>query len=136
MSHLATASRRIRCGSSPRATPTVRTQQVRTGAEQERNYLQHEHSTEPVARVFEFPADIDTDNVQVTLRSRRAYASSRSTSLLCSRDSGRRRYSSRSGVREIRSHWERSAASGGNGGAGDLSGAGPGEIIALNNPRA
>ena len=48
-------------------TITVRTEPARTEEEEERTYLAREHLVEPMARVFEFPADIDTDNVRVIL---------------------------------------------------------------------
>jgi Hsp20/alpha crystallin family protein len=31
------------------------------------NYLQQEHTLEPMSRVFEFPVEIDTDNIRATL---------------------------------------------------------------------
>jgi HSP20 family protein len=48
-------------------TITVRTEPARTEEEEGRTYLVREHLVEPMARVFEFPADIDTDNVRVIL---------------------------------------------------------------------
>ena len=48
-------------------TITVRTEPARSEEEEGRTYLAREHLVEPTARVFEFPADLDTDNVQVIL---------------------------------------------------------------------
>jgi HSP20 family protein len=48
-------------------TITVRTEPAPTEEEEGRTYLVREHLVEPMARVFEFPADIDTDNVRVIL---------------------------------------------------------------------
>ena len=48
-------------------TITVRTEPGRTEEEDGRTYFVREHLVEPMARVFEFPADIDTDNVRVKL---------------------------------------------------------------------
>jgi HSP20 family protein len=44
----------------------VRTQ-PRERAESEARYIQREHAPEPVSRVFEFPQEIDTDNIRATL---------------------------------------------------------------------
>ena len=48
-------------------TITVRTEPARTEEDEGRTYLVREHPAEPMARVFEFPADIDTDNVRVKM---------------------------------------------------------------------
>jgi HSP20 family protein len=48
-------------------TITVRTEPARTEEDEGRTYLVREHLAEPMARIFEFPADIDTDNVEVIL---------------------------------------------------------------------
>jgi HSP20 family protein len=48
-------------------TITVRTEPARIEEEEGRTYLVREHLVEPMARVFEFPADIDTDNVRVIM---------------------------------------------------------------------
>jgi HSP20 family protein len=45
---------------------TVRTQPSQD-APDDRRYLQRERVNEPMSRVFEFPMDIDTDNVRATL---------------------------------------------------------------------
>ncbi|HEX2449884.1 MAG TPA: Hsp20/alpha crystallin family protein [Gemmatimonadales bacterium] len=39
-----------------------------SGDEDGRSYLQREHMTVPTSRVFEFPDELDTDNVQATLK--------------------------------------------------------------------
>lgn len=44
----------------------VRTQ-PRERAEGEGKYIQHEHAPEPMSRVFEFPQEVDTDNIRATL---------------------------------------------------------------------
>ena len=44
----------------------VRTQ-PRERAESEGKYIQHEHAPEPMSRVFEFPQEVDTDNIRATL---------------------------------------------------------------------
>ena len=48
-------------------TITVRTEPARAEEDEGRTYLVREHLAEPMARIFEFPADIDTDNVEVIL---------------------------------------------------------------------
>jgi len=44
----------------------VRTE-PRERAEGEGKYIQREHTPEPMSRVFEFPQEIDTDNIRATL---------------------------------------------------------------------
>jgi len=48
-------------------TVTVRTEPRQQQDESERKYLQREHSVESMSRVFEFPRELDTDNVRATL---------------------------------------------------------------------
>jgi HSP20 family protein len=48
-------------------TVTVRTEPRQDEAEGGRNYLQREQVTEPMSRIFEFSAEIDTDNVRASL---------------------------------------------------------------------
>jgi HSP20 family protein len=48
-------------------TVTVRTEPRQDEAEAGRNYLQREHVTEPMSRIFEFPTEIDTDSVRASL---------------------------------------------------------------------
>jgi len=48
-------------------TVTVRTEPRQQQDESERNYVQREHSVESMSRVFEFPRELDTDNVRATL---------------------------------------------------------------------
>jgi HSP20 family protein len=48
-------------------TLTVRTEPRQDQAEAGRNYLQREHPNEPRSRIFEFPTEIDTDNVRASL---------------------------------------------------------------------
>jgi HSP20 family protein len=49
-------------------TITVRTEPRNSGDQDGRRYLQREHVTVPTSRVFEFPYELDTDNVQATLK--------------------------------------------------------------------
>jgi HSP20 family protein len=49
------------------ATLTVRTEPRQDEAEAGRRYLQREQVNEPMSRVFEFPAEIDTDGVRASL---------------------------------------------------------------------
>jgi HSP20 family protein len=44
----------------------VRTQPRERG-ETEARYIQREHTLEPMSRVFEFPQEMDTDNIRATL---------------------------------------------------------------------
>jgi HSP20 family protein len=46
---------------------TVRTQPRQGDVESGRHYLQREQVTEPMSRIFEFPTEIDTDNVRASL---------------------------------------------------------------------
>jgi hypothetical protein len=46
---------------------TVYTRPGQAESESNRRYVQRERQTEPLSRVFEFPEEIDTDNVQATL---------------------------------------------------------------------
>jgi HSP20 family protein len=46
---------------------TVRTEPRQSASEEGRTYLQREHVTEPMSRIFEFPDELDTDNVRATL---------------------------------------------------------------------
>jgi len=46
---------------------TVSTQPRAALPDPNRRYLQREQSWQPMSRVFEFPTDIDTDNVRATL---------------------------------------------------------------------
>ena len=46
---------------------TVRTEAPQQDTEPNRRYLQREHTVESMSRVFEFPMDIDTDNVKASL---------------------------------------------------------------------
>jgi len=48
-------------------TVTVRTEPRQQQDESERTYVQREHSVESMSRVFEFPRELDTDNVRATL---------------------------------------------------------------------
>jgi len=48
-------------------TVTVRTEPRQSAPEEGRTYLQREHVTEPMSRIFEFPDELDTDNVRATL---------------------------------------------------------------------
>jgi HSP20 family protein len=48
-------------------TLTVRTEPRQDQAEAGRNYLQREQPNEPMSRVFEFPTEVDTDNVRASL---------------------------------------------------------------------
>ena len=49
---------------------TVRTEpRPDEAAEAGRNYLQREQMNEPMSRIFEFPSEIDTDNVRASLDS-------------------------------------------------------------------
>jgi HSP20 family protein len=48
-------------------TVTVRTEPRQSDTEAGRNYIQREHLTEPMSRIFEFPVELDTDNVRATL---------------------------------------------------------------------
>jgi HSP20 family molecular chaperone IbpA len=50
------------------STVTVSTQPHQSEANGDRRYLQREQPAGPMARVFEFPMEIDTDNVQATLK--------------------------------------------------------------------
>ena len=45
----------------------MRTEPRQSSSEQGRTYLQREHVTEPMSRIFEFPDELDTDNVRATL---------------------------------------------------------------------
>jgi HSP20 family protein len=49
------------------ATLTVRTEPRQDEAEAGRRYLQREQVNEAMSRVFEFPAEIDTDTVRASL---------------------------------------------------------------------
>ncbi|MGH7508157.1 MAG: Hsp20/alpha crystallin family protein [Gemmatimonadales bacterium] len=46
---------------------TVRTEPRQAESESGRTYLQREQMTGPMSRIFEFPTEIDTDNVRATL---------------------------------------------------------------------
>ena len=46
---------------------TVRIEPRQSASEEGRTYLQREHVTEPMSRIFEFPDELDTDNVRATL---------------------------------------------------------------------
>ena len=46
---------------------TVRTEPRHDEAEAGRHYLQREQVLEPMSRIFEFPTEIDTDNVRASL---------------------------------------------------------------------
>jgi HSP20 family protein len=46
---------------------TVSTKPPQVEAERGRRYLQREQPVEPMSRLFEFPVEIDTDNVRATL---------------------------------------------------------------------
>lgn len=46
---------------------TVSTEPAQTQQNSGRKYLQREQAVRPMSRIFEFPAEIDTDNVQATL---------------------------------------------------------------------
>src|SRR3954468_10306855 len=46
---------------------TVRTEPRQPAPDAGRKYLHQEQTVEPRSRVFEFPTDIDTDNVRATL---------------------------------------------------------------------
>lgn len=48
-------------------TVTVRIEPRQSASEEGRTYLQREHVTEPMSRIFEFPDELDTDNVRATL---------------------------------------------------------------------
>lgn len=48
-------------------TLTVRTEPRQDEGEAGRRYLQREQTPEPMSRVFEFPTEIDTDNVRASL---------------------------------------------------------------------
>ena len=48
-------------------TATVSTQREEQASESERTYLQRELPVRDMARVFEFPAEIDPDNIRPTL---------------------------------------------------------------------
>jgi len=48
-------------------TVTVRTEPRQQQDESERKYVKREHSVESMSRVFEFPRELDTDNVRATL---------------------------------------------------------------------
>jgi len=48
-------------------TVVVRTEPRRDDAEAGRKYLQREQASSPMSRVFEFPTEIDTDNIEATL---------------------------------------------------------------------
>lgn len=48
-------------------TLTVSTQPRQTGDDASRTYLQREQAVGPMARVIEFPEEIDTDNIRATL---------------------------------------------------------------------
>jgi HSP20 family protein len=45
----------------------VRTEPRDRKSEADGKYIQREHSMEPMSRVFEFPVEIDTDNIRATL---------------------------------------------------------------------
>ena len=57
-------------------TVTVRTEPRQQQDESERKYVQREHSVESMSRVFEFPRELDTDNVRATLEKRHLEGSS------------------------------------------------------------
>jgi HSP20 family molecular chaperone IbpA len=66
------------------STITVRIEPRQQQDDSGRSYLKREHSLQPMSRVFEFPMDIDTDNVRGTLengilriRARKAIAARR-----------------------------------------------------------
>ena len=46
---------------------TVAIKPQQSEADPDRRYIQREQQTRPVSRIFEFPADIDTDNVRPSL---------------------------------------------------------------------
>jgi HSP20 family protein len=46
---------------------TVSTEPAQSQQNSGRKYLQREQAVRPMSRIFEFPAEIDTDNVQATL---------------------------------------------------------------------
>ena len=46
---------------------TVRTEPRQDEAEAGRHYFQRDQVTEPMSRIFEFPTEIDTDNVRASL---------------------------------------------------------------------
>lgn len=48
-------------------TITVRTQPRQAGQDVKRTYLQREQSLQPMSRIFDFPMDLDTDNVHAAL---------------------------------------------------------------------
>jgi HSP20 family protein len=48
---------------------TVSTQPKLPEPDSGRRYLQREHDVRPMSRVFEFPVEIDTDNIRTTLES-------------------------------------------------------------------
>jgi HSP20 family protein len=48
-------------------TVTVAAKPQQTEAESGRTYIQHEQLVQPMSRIFEFPEEIDTDNVRSTL---------------------------------------------------------------------
>jgi HSP20 family protein len=50
------------------STLTVSTQPRQAEENSDRRYIQREQPTGPMARIFEFPVEIDTDNVQATLK--------------------------------------------------------------------
>jgi HSP20 family protein len=49
------------------STLVVRTEPRQGEGDSGRKYLQRERPSGPMSRVFEFPVDIDTDNIQATL---------------------------------------------------------------------
>jgi HSP20 family protein len=48
-------------------TVTVTTKPQQTEADSGRTYIQHEQLVQPMSRIFEFPVEIDTDNVHSML---------------------------------------------------------------------
>jgi HSP20 family protein len=46
---------------------TVSTEPTQTEPKSGRKYIQREYSVRPMSRIFNFPVEIDTDNVQATL---------------------------------------------------------------------
>jgi HSP20 family protein len=48
-------------------TLTVSTEPTQTEPDSGRRYIQREQPVRPMSRVFEFPVDIDTDNVRASL---------------------------------------------------------------------
>ena len=49
-------------------TMTVKTEPKPSEQDSERRYIHQEQAVKPMSRLFEFPEDIDTDNIGVTLK--------------------------------------------------------------------